>query len=118
MDITIRYLHCFGKFEKVEVDRCCTLEAGKVADCAGCIGWLIIELFAGTGGLSEGVSPGPDLSIKAGIGWLVDKAYAADSNGVATTFRGWPAAVTLYGPPGGVYVQKVYTQLRAYEPEI
>jgi RHS repeat-associated protein len=63
-------------------------------------------------GLVQGVAPGSDLGIQAGVEWLTNyKAYAYDANGNAISFRGWDAAVTRYNGGGDPnYLSKVKTQ--------
>jgi RHS repeat-associated protein len=50
-------------------------------------------------GLPKNACTAPDTNISAGINWLGYKAYRYDANGDATTFLGWPSAVTRYNRP-------------------
>ena len=58
-------------------------------------------------GLKEGVAPGPDLSITAGIGWLRRKSRSADGRG---EFLGWPRAVQSYNGSGNPDYLKQFSQ--------
>ena len=59
-------------------------------------------------GLTKGVSPGAELSISAGIGWLVYKSYSRATWDGPLTFRGWDAGVTRYNGGGDPnYLAKV-----------
>lgn len=65
-------------------------------------------------GLKEGVKPGADLSIRAGIGWLYYKAYEYDGHG-HKRFKGWRDAVQSYNsrnPKKGDphYAEKVFQE--------
>lgn len=72
-------------------------------------------------GLRDGVPPGPDLAIEAGIKWLESKAYRYDKSGQPTTFLGWPEATKRYngyhdghGNPHYLQdVQKAYQDIKA-----
>ena len=62
-------------------------------------------------GLSKGVAPGADLSVKAGIQWLRQKAYRHDSQGAEARFRGWPQAVQRYNGRLPDYSEQVWDHL-------
>jgi hypothetical protein len=49
-------------------------------------------------GLTAGVPPGPELSVRAGIGWLDMMAYGSDKG--PARFIGWDAAVNSYNGNG------------------
>jgi hypothetical protein len=51
-------------------------------------------------GLKQGVPPGHDLGIQAGVAWLDYKSYHYDDRGRKTSFRGWPNSVTAYNGGG------------------
>jgi hypothetical protein len=60
-------------------------------------------------GLKRGVVPGADLSIRAGIDWLIYKAYWYDDAGKPYKFKGWAKAVHDYNGGGNPnYVNDVY----------
>jgi hypothetical protein len=62
-------------------------------------------------GLRKGVAPGADLSVKAGIQWLRQKAYEHDDQGNETRFRGWPQAVQRYNGRLPDYSDQVWDHL-------
>ena len=63
-------------------------------------------------GLVQGVRPGQDLSVKAGIQWLAFKAYQHGDTGAPDRFLGWHMAAAKYnggGVPG--YADSVFRHL-------
>jgi hypothetical protein len=62
-------------------------------------------------GLVEGVAPGADLSVKAGIQWLRRKAYLHDDHGDERRFIGWPKAVQRYNGHLADYSDQVWDHL-------
>ena len=58
------------------------------------------DAYKGALGLTRGQAPGPDLSIRAGIRWLEEKAYEHDGNGRVTKFKTWPQAIRDYNGGG------------------
>lgn len=62
-------------------------------------------------GLQSGVTPGADLSVKAGIQWLRGKAYPHDAQGNETLFIGWPQAVQKYNGKLPDYSDQVWDHL-------
>lgn len=64
-------------------------------------------------GLSKGIAPGADAGVKAGIAWLVRKAYPHDDQG-APHFAGWPSGVRAYNgrnAAGTAYARSVMNHL-------
>jgi hypothetical protein len=62
-------------------------------------------------GLTKGVLPGADLSVKAGIQWLRRKAYLHDGQGRESRFIGWPKAVQRYNARLPDYSDQVWDHL-------
>ena len=61
-------------------------------------------------GLIENVAPGPDLSVNAGIGWLLYKTYGRSI--VPDNFKGWFVGVTDYNSNGNApYGKSVFGHL-------
>jgi hypothetical protein len=52
-------------------------------------------------GLRRGQAPGPELGIRAGLGWLDYKSYRYDKHGNPGAFIGYPAAMTAYNSRSG-----------------
>ena len=52
-------------------------------------------------GLQKGGAPGPELGIRAGLGWLDAKSYIHDPTGKLGPFIGWERAFKRYNDPTG-----------------
>ncbi|MFC4254974.1 hypothetical protein GRI97_06025 [Altererythrobacter xixiisoli] len=69
-------------------------------------------------GLTRGVPPGQQLSIRAGIRWLVYKAYRHDDLGRPVEFRGWLEAADRYNGGGNPrYLEKIRAALTSIRQE-
>jgi hypothetical protein len=68
-------------------------------------------------GLKQGVAPGQELGIQAGLDWLDSKAYSFDGNGNPQRFRGWEDATRRYNGGGNPHyledVQRAYGDIKA-----
>ena len=58
-------------------------------------------------GLQYGVQPGPDLGIRAGLGWLDAKSYIHDGSGQPGPFIGWERAFKRYNVGDPHYWEKI-----------
>jgi hypothetical protein len=67
-------------------------------------------------GLKEGVAPGQDLGVKAGVDWLESKAYRYDGRAGAK-FLGWDRATQRYNGGGNPHyledVKQAYRDIKA-----
>lgn len=63
-------------------------------------------------GLQHGVAPGPDLGIRAGLGWLDAKSYIHDPSGQPGPFIGWERAFNRYNVGDPHYWDKIQAAYR------
>jgi len=72
-------------------------------------------------GLQKGAPPGPELGIRAGLGWLDAKSYIHDPAGKLGPFIGWERALRRYNDSTGRHgnphywedIQNAYRAIKA-----